>query len=345
MKKSMRLARKAAFQRFALLMIGFFTISASVLSSSGAVAAAENVQLALNWLVSGRNAGYFVAVEKGFYEAEGLNVSISRGNGSGDTIKRIAAGESDFGLADTASIVSAIANDNSPVAITGMMYSKSSVAIIYTEDIGISTPDDLAGRKIGRTASGASPAMFPGFLKANDIERSSFEEVVVGASSFIPLILARNVDAVVDQTSYLGRHNKAGERAGLSFNAFLFADYGLDLYGDAIFASRQMLETRPETVQKFMAATLKGNLYAFEHPEEAIEILRQSNPEIDPAVGLKELLDTRDLALTEEVKEHGYGHIDAERMNGTISIVNEYIGLSRTLEPEDVYTLKFIQIR
>jgi NitT/TauT family transport system substrate-binding protein len=316
-----------------------------MLSSSLGVAADERVRFALNWLVSGRNAGYFVAIEKGFYKAEGLDVSISRGNGSGDTIKRVAAGESEFGLADTASIVGAIGNDGSPVKIVGMMYSKSSVAIIYRANAGISTPKDLVGHKIARSASGASLAMFPGFLKANDIDRSSLKEMVAGASSFVALLLARDVDAAVDQSSYLGRYNKVGAAAGLSFNVFRFADYGLDLCGDGIFVSSKMLEKKPETIRKFLTATLKGNKYAFDHPEEAIEILRKSNPEIDTDVGLKELLDTRELALTKEVAAHGYGYVDAERMSKTISIVKEYIGLNKSVDPNDVYTLDFINTK
>jgi NitT/TauT family transport system substrate-binding protein len=327
------------------LFIGLFALAATFLGSCLNAEANEQVRFALNWLVSGKNAGYYVALDKGFYKDAGLDVSISRGNGSGDTIKRIAAGESDFGLADTASVVGAVGNDGSPVKMIGMVFGKSSVAVIYTTNTGINAPKDLVGHKIARSASGASPAMFPGFLKANSIDRSSFQEVVVGASSFIPLLLARNVDAVVDQSSYLGRYNKVGANGGLSFNAFRFADYGLELYGDAIFVTNKMIEEKPETIRKFMAATLKGNQYAFDHPDEAIEILRKSNPEVEADVGVKELLDTRDLALTDDVRAHGYGYIDRDRMAKTISIVNEYIGLKKSLDPNEVFTLHFIDTK
>jgi NitT/TauT family transport system substrate-binding protein len=326
-------------------VVGLLAVAAVVFASCSAASANEDVRFALNWLVSGRNAGYFVALDKGFYKDQGLNVSISRGNGSADTIKRVAAGESDFGLVDAASVIGAIGNDESPIKMVGMMYSKSSVAVLYTENVGIKTPKDLVGRKIARSASGASPAMFPGFLKANDIDRGTLQEVVAGASSFIPLLLSRKVEAVVDQTSYLGRYNKVGASAGLSFGAFRFADYGLDLYGDAICVSAKMIETKPDTIRKFMAATLKGNRYAFDHPEEAIEILHKNNPEVEADVGLKELLDTRDLALTDEVASHGYGYIDPGRMTKTIATVNDYIGLRKPVATTDVYTLNFIDTK
>jgi NitT/TauT family transport system substrate-binding protein len=155
-------------------------------------------------LVSGKNAPYFVAAEKGFYAEQGLNVAISRGNGSGDTIKRIASGESDFGLSDAAAVIGAQANDNSPVKLVGLVFGKSSVAILYVKG-AIREPKDLMGRKLGRSVAGASVNLFPGFLQANGIERSGLNEVVVSPSSFLPLMLSRQVDAVLDQSSYLGR--------------------------------------------------------------------------------------------------------------------------------------------
>lgn len=66
----------------------FCAVACLALLGAPAARAANNVQLALSWLVSGKNAGYFVALQKGFYAEEGLNVTISRGSGSGDTIKR-----------------------------------------------------------------------------------------------------------------------------------------------------------------------------------------------------------------------------------------------------------------
>src|SRR6185437_6355434 len=163
----------------------------AIAASLGAMSAlaADNVSFATNWLISGKNAGYFTAIEKGFYAEQGLHVTISRGNGSGDTIKRIAAGESDFGLSDTASLISSQTNDGVPVKMVGLMFGKSSVAILYVEEAGIRTPKDLIGKKLGRSAAGASVIMFPGFLKANGIDRSKIEEVVVNASSFLPLLL------------------------------------------------------------------------------------------------------------------------------------------------------------
>lgn len=315
----------------------------AVLLTLAQARAEDSVKLALNWLVSGKNAPYFVAKEKGFYKDVGLDVAISRGNGSGDTVKRIAVGESEFGLADTATVISAQTNDDSPVKMVGMMFSKSSIAILFSKEAGISKPEDLVGKKLGRSAAGASVNMYPAFLKANSIERSKINEVVVSPSTFLPLLLSKQVDAVLDQSSYLGRYRKGAVGSGVTINAFRFADYGLDLYGDGIIVQDSLIQKNPDLIRRFMAATLKGSKYSFEHPDEAIDILRKSNPEIDHQVGKEELIDTKELALTDEVAKHGLGYIDAEHMKRTQEIVIEGLNLKKAIPLEQIYTLSFLQ--
>ena len=304
--------------------------------------AADDVKLALNWLVSGKNAPYFVAREKGFYTEVGLNVAISRGNGSGDTIKRIAVKESDFGLADSASVISAQANEDTPVKLVGLIFGKSSVAILYVKEAGISEPKDLIGKRLARSATGASVNMFPAFLGANNIERAKISEVVISPSSFLPALLSKQADAVLDQSSYLGRYRKGAEGSGLTINAFRFSDYGLDLYGDGIIVNKDLIATKPDLIRRFMAATLKGSAYAFEHVEEAVAILRKTNPEIDPEVGKEELLDTKELALTEEVARHGLGYIDAAHMERTQNVVFGALKLKKRVPAQGIYTLEFL---
>jgi NitT/TauT family transport system substrate-binding protein len=325
------------------IFAGAFAICSGIgLYAAREARAADDVALALNWLVSGKNAGFFVAADRGFYAQAGLNVRISRGNGSSDTIKRVAVGESQFGLADTASVISAQANDASPVRMVGLIFGKSSVAVLYVRQAGISTPSDLAGRTLARSAAGASVTMYPGFLQANAVPRETIKEVVVAPSSFLPLMLSRQVDAVLDQSSYLGRYRKGARAAGLDIEAFRFADFGFDLYGDGIVVRPELIRSNPDLIRRFMAATLKGNAWAFEHPDEAIAVLRKTNPEIDPAVGREELLDTRDLAMTDEVRRYGAGHIDASHMQRVQALVAKALDLKRTVPNEEIYTLDFL---
>ena len=160
--------------RFILKRTGMAALGAAsiVALTMFPVVAAESVSFALDWVVNGTHAGYFVAKEKGYYSDAGLDVTLARGFGSGDTVKRVASGTATFGLADTGAIIAARANEDVPVRIVAMIYDRASLGLIYLAESGIKKPKDLEGRAIGRSASGASVNMFPGFLKANNIDRS-----------------------------------------------------------------------------------------------------------------------------------------------------------------------------
>ena len=307
--------------------------------------AADDVAFALNWIISGRNAGYFTALEKGFYREVGINARITRGRGSGDTLKRIAIGESLFGLVDTATVLSGLANDTLPVKMIGMMYDKAATAILYSKQSGIRTPKDLEGRAVARSAAGSTINMWPAFLHANGIDRTKIREVTVPASSYLPMLLSKQVEAVLDQSSYHGRYQKAATQQGMTVEMFRFSDYGYQLYGDAIVATDATLAGKADLARRFMAATLRGNLHAFEHPDEAIAILARNATEVEADVAKAELLDMKSLALTEEVARHGYGFIDGTKLESQIRLIQEPLGLKRPLTAAECFTLDYLPRR
>lgn len=323
----------------------FFAAAAAITALLGAFTAhaADDVKFALNWLISGRNAGYFVALEKGFYKENGINAEITRGRGSGDTLKRVAIGESLFGLVDTATVISGVANDQVPVKMIAMTYNNAATALLYTRESGIKKPSDLEGRTVARSAAGSTINMWPAFLKANDIERGKIKEVTVTASSYVPMLLSRQADAVLDQSSYWGRYQKAADAAGLHIDMFRFSDYGYRLYGDAIVATDATLKQKPDLVKRFLAATLRGNLYAFEHPDEAVTILAKYANEAEPDIAKVELLDTKMLALTDEVRQQGYGYIDGKTLAENIERIKEPLGLKRAVAADELYTNDFLK--
>ena len=311
--------------------------------ASGPAAAEDDVAFALNWIISGRDAGYFTALDKGFYKANGINATITRGRGSGDTLKRVAIGESLYGLVDTATVIAGRANDDVPVKMIGMMFGKSSASILYARESGIKVPKDIEGRAVARSAAGATINMWPAFLAVNHMDRSKIREITVTSSSYVPMLLSRQVDAVLDQSSYHGRYQKAANEQKLTIDMFRFADYGFELYGDAIVATEATIKDKPDLTKRFLAATLKGNLYAFDHPDEAIAIVTKHAAEAEPDIAKTELLETRNLALTDEVKAHGYGYIDAVHLANNVKLIHEPLSLKRDVAVDELYTPAFLK--
>jgi hypothetical protein len=195
-----------SLKRIGTAALGAATIAVTIALPA---AAGDGIGFALDWVVNGTHAGYFVAQDKGYYGDAGLDVTLSRGFGSGDTVKRVAAGTATFGLADTGAIIAAEANEEVPIRIVAMIYDRASLGVIYLAESGIKNPKDLEGRKIGRSASGASVNMFPGFLKANNIDRSKIREVVVDGANFLPMLMSAQVDAVLRSRSLWQCHSHA----------------------------------------------------------------------------------------------------------------------------------------
>lgn len=302
----------------------------------------EAVSFALDWVVNGTHAGYFIAQDKGFYREAGLDVTISRGFGSGDTVKRVASRSAQIGLADTGAIIASRANDDIPVRIVAMIYDRATLGLIYLAESGIKAPKDIEGRAIGRSASGATVNMFPGFLKANGIDRSKIREVVVDGATLAPLLLSGKVDAVLEQSINIGKFRRAAAQQGKTVLAMSYADFGLEAYGNALIVHPATLREKPEMVQRFVAATLKGTAYAFDNLDEAIAAIRKSNPEVDAAGAKDELVTLKEMQTNAELRRNGLGTIAIPRLEKTRDIVTEALSLKRKVSVEDIYAPGFL---
>ena len=300
-------------------------------------AAADSVSFALDWVVNGTHSGYFTAREKGFYRDAGLDVTIARGFGSGDTIKRVAAGSALIGLADTGAIIAARANDDIPVRIVAMIYDRATLGLIYLTQSGIKAPKDLEGRAIGRSASGASVNMFPAFLKVNNVDRGKIREVVVDGATFLPLLMSGQVDAVLEQSINIGKFRRAAAQQGKIAVGMRYSDFGLEAYGNAIFVRTSTLQDKSDIVRRFVEASLKGIAYAFDHPDEAISILRKSHPETDADAIRDELLTLKEMQTSPEILRDGLGQIDRKRMEATRDNITPALALKRTVPTEEIF--------
>jgi NitT/TauT family transport system substrate-binding protein len=312
------------------------------IATSFPAVAADNVNFALDWVVSGVHAGYFVAKDKGYYSAAGLDVTIGRGFGSGDTIKRVGSGTTTFGLADTSAIIAAISNADVPVRIVAMIYDHATVGLIYLKTSGIKEPKDLEGRTIGRSASGASVNMFPAFLKANNIDRSKIREVVVDGATFVPLLMSGQVDAVLEQSIVVGKFRTIAAQQGKTAVAMPYSEFGLVGYGNAILADVSTIEQKPDVVRRFVEASLKGVAYSFAHPDEAVAILRKANPEIDAKVAKDELLELKEMESTDQIRKLGLGYVDNGKMERNRDNIAGPLSLKRTVPVAEIYTNKFL---
>jgi NitT/TauT family transport system substrate-binding protein len=305
-------------------------------SMASATAQAAEITLVTDFGVNGRHAYFFVAQEKGYYREAGLNVSIVRGQGSADAIKKVAAGSAQVGFADAASLVLARANDEVPVKLLSIVYQQPPQAIFALESSGIRTAQDLVGRKIADTASSAVPLLFGAYAQKAGVAKDKVSWMVADGASLPAVLATGRADAIGQFTVGEALLQKAV--APQKLVRLAYKDIGLSYYGNGLIASETMLRQQPEVLKAFIGATLRGMQEAFRDPAAAGRILHAAHKQVDPAVAEAE---TRAVAELAQNPEGAMGGISASGVRKTIDTVAAAYSLKRPVTPEEMFAPGF----
>lgn len=310
---------------------------------SGAAGATE-VRFSLDWAFQGPQAPFLLALERGYYEDEGLDVTMDRGYGSGDVPVRIAAGTYDIGFADINPTIKFNAeNPDSELVAVAVLYDASPLAAMTLAGNGIAEPADLEGRSVAAPDFDAGRQLFPAFVQATGIDGDSIEWITVTPQLRETMLANGQADAI---TGFLTSGLLSLAAAGVPEDdivMFRYADYGVDLYSSAIITRRAWAEANPEAVTGIIRATIRGHIDAMADPEAAIEALRERDPLIDPEIELARMALSMDLlVLTDHVIENGFSQIDPARMQAAIDMVRLSYGIERDVTIDDVYTPAYL---
>ena len=307
--------------------------------------APERITFGLDWLVFGRHAGFFTALDKGYYAEEGLTVEITRGFGSTDAIKRAADGSQQFVFGDTAYLFVARANEGAQVRSIGSVYNRTPHLLWYFSDQGISFPKDLEGRTLSAPAGDAIRAMFPAFARAAGIDNSTVNWQTIEPAAKYPMMLDGQAAISTEFITAMPVLQREALRAGKTLQTMRFGNNGADLYGNSLIAADSYLQEKPDVARRFLNATYRGLAYAFENQAEAAQILKKHNPEADEGLARQEVAILQDLAVTDETRVNGMGYFSPERMRRNRDLVAAAYTLNRPIEPEEAYTLEFLPKR
>src|SRR5258705_678963 len=253
---------------------------ASLLFATGALAQKEiPVRFALDWRFEGPAAPYFVAIDKGYYKAEGLIVTIDPGSGSIEGINRVASGAYELGFADINSLIKYRDNPrNLPVKAVMMVYDTPAFSIVSLKKNGIAKPKDLEGKVLGAPAADGAYAQWPIFVQANKIDASKVKIENIGFPVREPMLAQGKVDAIAGFwfSSYMNL--KANGVPAAEIVVLLMPEFGVDLYGNGTISNPDMMRDSPKLVAGFVKATIRGIQDTVKDPEGAIDSLIKRNP-------------------------------------------------------------------
>lgn len=303
-----------------------------------------DIKFTLDWKFQGPTAAFLVAADKGYYAEEGLDVSIDSGNGSAGAVTRVAGGAYQMGFADINALVDFNAkNPGQSVKAVMMAYDAPPFSLFTLRKNKIEKAEDLVGRKLGAPVFDASYKLFPAFAHQTGIDETAVERVNMDPALRETMLVRGQVDFISGHffSSMLDLKSKGVAEDEIKY--FLYADYGMDFYGNAVIASARFMAEQPDAVAGFIRATVKGWKDVIADPEGAVEIVAKSDPLIDQKLELERLRLALDVnVLTPHVQKNGIGDVDEDRLRSAIAQLAIAYGLTSTPEPADVWTSSFL---
>jgi len=276
-----------------LVVLNLLLISVFLPAESYAL---EKVKLHLKWKHQFQFAGYYTAIEKGFYKEAGLDVSLMLPTKERDAVSAVLSGEADFGISNSDLII--YKYNGAPVVVLGVIFQHSPLAIVARRD-RVKRIEDLEYNDI---MCGPDNAELYAMLKNMGFPLIKLSHVPFRYSA--KDLISGEISAM---SAYVSNENFQLQKAGVDYTQFRPIDSGIDFYGDNFFTTRGMVEDKPEIVEAFRAATIKGWAYAISHTDEAIDIIldNYSTPEISKE-SLKYEAETLKKLMVSNVIEIGY---------------------------------------
>jgi NitT/TauT family transport system substrate-binding protein len=331
----MTLARTRALSVLALLLTTLLAVRAD---------AAEPVKFVLDWKYQGNHGIWGLAIDRGYFEREGLAVTMDQGAGSGDVVNKVASQTYDIGFADLNLLVKFNA-DNPGNRVIGVfaIFERSMNAIVSLKKTGINAPKDLAGKLIAGAPGDSARVLFPIFARIADLDPASVRWQTISPQMRAPLLIGNQVDAITGFVSgtmfdLIGAGAKPEDVAVLQFS-----DFGLDLYGNCLVTSAALAAKKPEMIRKFIRATIAGMRDAVADPDAAVASLKRRDGLVDQLLETDRLkLVLKAAMLTQTVREKGFGSVDPARLARGIAYVAEAFEVAHPPKPADLYTDEFL---
>lgn len=283
--------------------------------------AAEKLRLQLRWLHQFQFAGYYMALEKGFYRDAGLDVEIIEGGPQRlKPMDAMLAGDSDFAISNSGMVIERMAGK--PIVALAAIMQTSPIVWIVRADSKIRTPMDLIGKRLMLMPAPESAELLI-TLRREGIDTSKLN---IQPTSFnLQDLLDARTDAY---DGYISNEPFWLTQRGIDYRLINPREYGVNFYNDVLYTREQLTRERPEQVLAFVKASLKGWQYAMEHQDESIQLIHNRYA---PGKSLEHLRYEADelhkLIMPELVQ---LGHMNPGRWE---QIANSYVQLGMAKGP------------
>ncbi|HVL35277.1 MAG TPA: ABC transporter substrate-binding protein [Burkholderiales bacterium] len=302
---------------------------------------AQDVKFTLDFIPLGRHAPWYVALAKGHFKEEGLNVTISAARGTADSIRAVDSGIADIGFIDIPSLV-AVGADNSTIRMVAVNYQRPPYSVFsLSTGANITRPQDMVGREFSAGNASLIPRIHQAFMRQHNLDSSSLKVVNLDPASLVAALAARRIESI----GLFAMSETAIRRAvkDAEVRHMMLADHGLDIYANGIGVREDFLKKNPDVVRRFVRAALRGWKDALANPEEAAALQVQTVKALNPTVIVEELQVVRRLALVPDTEKNGLGWIDPTKLKRTVDFINSNFDVAgRRFSAEDLHRPGFL---
>lgn len=269
----------------------------------------DKVSIQLKWQHSFQFAGYYAAIDQGYYRDEGLDVTLKEIDFNQDFVEQVLRGESEYGVSDSTLLIYRLKGD--PVVLVNQFFQHSPLVFISRRNSGIVSPYEMVGKKLAFNTTNQGDASLNALLLKTLGDLSKIKEVKFSDTVYQDFA-AGKIDVV---SAYSTSQPFLMRQQGVEINIIDPQNYGIDFYGDNFFTTQNELDRHPERVAAMHRATVKGWQYALDHPDRVIELIKNRyNPNVSEAHLEYEAGATRQMIIPEWVP---LGSIDPARYRMT----------------------------
>ena len=327
---------------------GMAALGAGLAAAPGAAQAQTPIKVVLNWKYEGPQAWFFLAQDKGYFKAQGLDVQFDQGEGSGASIPKVAAGAYQAGFGDLNALIELAAKDpaQAPVAVD-VLYNTPPFVVVVKKDSPIESPKDLEGKTVGAPANDGALKLFPAFAQMAGVDAGKVKLTNMAPNLREQMLMRGQVDAVLGYMTTIAFSAKAmGIDPDTQLRFIRYGSYGMDLYSNSIFFSRAFIKEHPEAVRGFLLALNHAIKDVIADPDAGVDAVIKREPLLNRSVEKAKLLATLHNDMSHpEIQKIGLGDVDQERLKRDIAIIVQASGLPRSPAPSEIFDGSFLPPR
>lgn len=321
----------------AFVFSAVMTVAAMISSVADAT---DTLRVRLDWTPWGDQVPFHLAVKKGWYAKQGLDVQLEDGNGSVSTVQIVGNGAYDLGHASLATMAIARSKGLRVKAVAGFIR-QNDIGLMIGKDTGVNSPKDLKGKKLTFTAGSLETPFLDRFIAAGGLTRNDLELTNVDAANKGTLYMSGRVDGAFSSAPFM-QPIFDRQRPTVTIK---FSDYGLEFPSFGLFATEATIAAKRDQIRKFASVTAGAWQYILNgHEAEGVQAIMEARPQakLDAQVLLDQIKILRGLVSTPATAGKSMGIMADADWAKALDTLQQGKLMDRVEAPSAYYTNDFI---